>query len=78
MCSEHSIKSEQKTLLAKLTQETEEMLPGVNQSPEAVSEPEVRGETKDGTRLTAPEKPNSSWLANDRLSQRSLTGPQVS
>ena len=73
-----------------MTQETEGTLPEVNQSPEAVipiestDKPEylnlrLREKlTKDGMRLDIPDRPNSNWLANDGLTQRSPTGAQVS
>ena len=74
---------------AKLTQETVGMLPGVNQSPDAsipvgsTHKPEYLNlrlrekQTKGGTRLDVPDRPNSSWLAKDELTQRSPTGAQV-
>ncbi len=64
------------------------MLPGVNQSPATIPvgsthNPEylnlrLREKlTKGSTRLEIPDRPNSSWLANDELTQQSPTGAQV-
>ncbi len=41
-------------------------------------EPEIKGETKNGTKLNAPVKPNSNWQANDGQCQQRLAGAQVS